>query len=103
MCERRLLRELNPRRQMTQRIRPRLEDDEEEEEEPSQVWNSSGGGGDMCQHTSRLAVGESPDSLVVLTTAVIKAENQPGQPVHLQTGFKLVLDSCSRQEMFSEQ
>lgn len=40
MCERRLLRELNPRRQMTQRIRPRLDEDEEEEE-PSQVWNSS--------------------------------------------------------------
>lgn len=45
MCERRLLRELKPRRQMTHRMRPRLEEEEEvdeEAEEPSQVWNSSG-------------------------------------------------------------
>lgn len=58
MCERRLLRELNPRRQMTQRIRPRLDEDEEEEEEPSQVWNSSEEG----ERCVRLAVGRSEES-----------------------------------------
>ncbi|KAG7282363.1 LOW QUALITY PROTEIN: hypothetical protein CRUP_029684 [Coryphaenoides rupestris] len=60
MCERRLLRELKPRWQMTQRMRPAVimaaaaaaaaaaeedeeeEEEEEEEDEPSQAWNSSG-------------------------------------------------------------
>lgn len=45
MWERRLLRELKPRWQMTQRIRPAVvvvaEEGEQEEEEPSQEWESS--------------------------------------------------------------
>ena len=56
MWERRLLRELKPRWQMTQRMRPAVimaaaaaaaaadeeEEEEEEDDEPSQEWNSSG-------------------------------------------------------------
>lgn len=49
MCERRLLRELKPRWQMTQRIRPvdeegvaEEEGEGEHEEGPSQGWESSG-------------------------------------------------------------